>query len=165
MSTVITRGSTTVIVLRPPSGLSVSELGEPAVGIIQDTIFLNPEVTVDTTNNCISVTLSEEDTLQLLPGIDVSIQQIWKTGNDEIVRFPIHILTVNDTLLAGFDDIVEPVEPEEPETYEDVTVQVPDPEDEDELEEAERPIIWDEPEEESDVEVDEDFGEYQIFDE
>lgn len=161
----ITRGSTPTINMRPLNNILVSDLGEPAVAIVQDMVFINPDVTVDTANNCITFSLSEEDTMQLVAGIEANIQEIWKDQNDQIIRFPVHAIEIEDTLLARFDDVASEDPIDDPGTFVDEEIQIPDPEDEDELEEPERPLIWDEEEEDSDVEVDEDFGEYQIYDE
>jgi len=167
MSITIMRGSTPTIKMRPlTNDILVSDLGTPAVAITQDMVYLNPEVTVNTTDNYISFTLTEEETLQLVPGVSTYIQQIWKdenTGN--VIRFPLHELIVGDTLISAFDDTEDNTPVEEPETFVDETVQIPEQEDEDDSEEPERPLIWDEEEEDSDVEVDGDFGEYQIYDE
>ena len=156
--------NTHVIILRPQSDISVTDLGEPAVALTQDMVFINPDPVIDTVNNCISVTLTEEETLRFMAGIPVDIQQIWKTDNDEIVRFPVHQLSVEDTIIAEFDDEVEPEEPEvEPEETEEI-VQDPEVEEEDDSEEPEYPLIWDDEDEDSEDEYD-DLAYYQLYDE
>lgn len=166
MSITIMRGSTPTIRMRPlTNDILVSDLGTPAVAITQDMVYLNPDVTVDSVNNYISFKLTEDETMSLVPGMATYIQQIWKNEtNGDVVRFPIHELIVEDTLLSIFDEEgVEP--PEDTSEYLDLTIQVPAVEDEDDSEEPERPIIWDEEEEDSEVEIDEMAGAEQILEE
>lgn len=165
MGITIMRGSTPTIRMRPlTNDISVADLGTPSVAITQDMVYLNPDVDVDTTNNYISFTLTEDETLQLVAGVSTSIQQIWKDSNDNIIRFPIHELLVEDTLIAGFDDTEDINPPEDSDTYEPEVGQIPEQDDEDPSEEPERPLIWDEEDEDSEAQVDDDFDAYTIED-
>ena len=98
MATVLYRGSTPTIKLRPTNGMSVSDLGTPKVAIVQDLVLISPDVTVNSAGNYITVKLSEEETMRLVPGVKTRIQQVWVNG-DDVMRFPVHELTVAETIL------------------------------------------------------------------
>lgn len=105
MAAVIYRGSTPTITFRPTNGMKVSDLGTPKVAIVQNLVYIEPEtVTVDGASNSISVKLTEEDTLRLVPGVETNAQQVWKTEAGDIVRFPVHKLTVAETLMQEFGE-------------------------------------------------------------
>lgn len=99
MAIVIYRGSTPTIYISPSNGMSVSDLGEPTVAISQDIAFLTPDVEVDTTNNRLIVSLDEEDTLSLTEGVETYIQAVYEGTNGNIIRFPMHPVTVVGTLI------------------------------------------------------------------
>ena len=101
MSLTIFRGSTATLKFTPTNGMSVSDLGTPTVAIVQQLVFLTPDVTVDTDHNCITVTLTEEESLQLVPGVETKVQQAWLLQDGSNIRFPVHKLTVEETLLQS----------------------------------------------------------------
>lgn len=105
MSIVIYRGSTPTIKLKPTNGMNVSSLGTPTVAIVQDLVLLTPEPTILAEDNAVSITLSEEETMRLVPGVVTKIQQVWHREGS-VVRFPVHEVTVAETIL----DIVTPEE-------------------------------------------------------
>lgn len=99
MAAVIYKGSTPTLRFKPTNGMHVSDLGTPTVAIVQAMVYLEPEVTVDATNNCITVHLSEDDTLQLVPGARTRAQQMWVSNTGNVVRFPEHEIEVASTLV------------------------------------------------------------------
>lgn len=131
MATELYRGSTATIRFSPLGGLKVSELGEPIVAISQELVTLTFEngvedeedrVVIDTTNNRISVTLTEEESIQLADGVPTTAQVTWyqydeSEGSDEdadpvitdVLKFPEHSITILPSIL----DLVLP-EDEEP---------------------------------------------------
>lgn len=113
MAAVIYKGSTPTLRFKPTNGMHVSDLGTPTVAIVQAMVYLEPEVTVDTTNNCITVHLSEDDTLQLVPGARTRAQQMWVTSSDEVIRFPEHEIEVKSTLVHKLI-VGIPIENDEP---------------------------------------------------
>lgn len=125
MGAVIFRGSTPTIRMRPTNGMNVADLGEPTVAIAQEIAYIEKtgeDVVVDTSANAITVTLTEADTLSLAANAETRIQQVWKTANDEVVRFPEHALTVASTLVESVLETPEPPEDEpdyEPEVLPD----------------------------------------------
>lgn len=99
MAVVIYRGSTPTIYISPTNGMQVSDLGEPTIAISQDIAFLTPDVTVDTANNRLVVTLTEDDTLSLTEGVETYLQAVYEVGDGTIIRFPMHPVTVVGTLM------------------------------------------------------------------
>lgn len=108
MAITIYRGSTPTIKLTPTNGMSVSDLGTPKVAIVQDLVLISPEPTVSAVDNTVSVSLTEEETMRLVPGVVTKIQQVWENDGN-VIRFPVHEITVAETIL----DIVTPEETEE----------------------------------------------------
>lgn len=111
MGTVIYRGSTPTIYISPSNGMNVNELGEPYVSISQDLTYIPLDVEKDVANNRLVCTLSEEDSLELVEGVDTYIQAVYDFGDGNVVRFPIHRLTVLPTLMENIS--FEYSEPEE----------------------------------------------------
>lgn len=105
MGTVIYRGSTPTIKFKPLNNVKVSDLGTPTIAIVQELVYLSPEVVVDAEDNSISAKLTEEESLQLVEGVETSAQQVWKQESGNIIRYPVHQLSVAET-------IMEEVEPQ-----------------------------------------------------
>lgn len=101
MPLIIYRGSTPTIKFKPTNGMRVSDLGTPSVAIVQQLVFLTPEVTVDTEDNSISVTLTEEESLMLVPGVETKIQQAWLLDDGSNIRFPVKQLEVAEGLMES----------------------------------------------------------------
>lgn len=114
MGTVIYRGSTPTVKFKPLGDLSVTDLGTPSIAIAQELVFLNPEVTVNASENYISAKLTEAETLQLVSGVPTTAQAIWKLGETDIFRFPTHELTVAETIVEEFESPVTPTPPSTP---------------------------------------------------
>ena len=108
MGTVIYRGSTPTIKFKPLNGASVSELGTPAIAIAQELVYLNPEVTINADDNSISAKLTEEETLSMVKGVPTSAKQIWLQNNGGVVRYPVHKLTVAETVMEEFESTPDP---------------------------------------------------------
>lgn len=114
MGTTIYRGSTPVIKFKVLNDVTVSELGTPSIAIAQELVYLTPEVTVNAADNSITAKLTEDETLSLVEGVETSVQEIWQQADGTIIRYPVHALTVAET-------IMEEVNPEpEPEPGEDL---------------------------------------------
>ena len=103
MPLTIYRGSTPTIKFKPTNGMRVSDLGTPSVAIVQQLVFLSPEVTVDETDNSISVTLTEEESLMLVPGVETKIQQAWLLDDGSNIRFPVQEITVAEGLMESLE--------------------------------------------------------------
>lgn len=114
MGQVIYRGSTATITMRPPTGLSVSSMGTPKIVITQELVYLEPTVTVQSASNSISCKLTEEQSLQLVAGAVTEVQQMWKDGNGNITRFPVHKISVERSLAEEFDPVYPPDPEPEP---------------------------------------------------
>ena len=101
MAANIVRGGTCRLIFKPEGGLHVDELGEPAIAIQQELTFLTPDVVVDSANNRIYADLKEEDTIQLVEGLETKVQAVFtdETTND-VYRFPIHQVNVTETLFG-----------------------------------------------------------------
>lgn len=99
MGTVIYRGSTPTIYIRPINGMNVADLGEPYVSISQDLVYIPLDVEKDTENNRLVCHLTEEDSLELVEGVETLIQAAYTLPNGEVYRFPIHKLTVLPTVM------------------------------------------------------------------
>lgn len=101
MATTIVRGSTCRISFTPLGGLDVTQLGTPAIAISQELTLLTPEVVVDAENNRIYSDLKEEDTIQLVEGVETRAQAMFADeGGQSVYRFPVHPITVESTLVA-----------------------------------------------------------------
>lgn len=111
MGLTIWRGSTPTITMRPPTGMNVSNMGTPKIVITQELVYLEPTVTVNSAANSISCKLTEEQSLQLVAGAATEVQQMWKSGTGDILRFPVHNISVERSIAEEFD----PVYPPEPE--------------------------------------------------
>ena len=108
MSSAIFRGSTPTLVFKPDNGMHVSDLGTPTVAVAQAVTFISYEgddIVIDTENNAIRVKMSEQDTLSLVPGVPTQVQQIWTTDESQVIRFPLHELTVMETLVENLYDM------------------------------------------------------------
>lgn len=110
MATTIIRGSTPTLKFTPQGGISVSSLGEPTIAIRQDMVFIELVPTVNTSGNYITATLTEEQTLQLVPGAETQVQAVWKDSSDNVYRFPVHSIEVIDTVIDAFGVAVAPAE-------------------------------------------------------
>lgn len=108
MGTIIYRGSTPTIKFKPLNNVTVSDLGTPSIAIAQELVYLTPEVTVNTDENSISAKLTEEESLSLVEGVPTSAQQIWVQENGNIVRYPVHQLTVAETIMEEVNPEPEP---------------------------------------------------------
>ena len=114
MSAVIVRGGTCRLIFRPEGGLNVNDLGTPSIAVEQELTFLTPEVIVDVPNNRIYADLTEEDTIQLVEGLTTRVQAVFTDDETEAVyRFPIHQVTVIETLFGQFFPEEEEEEQEE----------------------------------------------------
>lgn len=99
MAAVIYRGSTPTIRMSPLNGMNVSELGTPTIAISQELVYLDPEVEVDTENNRVSVTLTEQESLQLVAGVETRVQMMWANNEDgTVIRFPVHEVVVMESV-------------------------------------------------------------------
>lgn len=84
---------------RPSGNLNVSDLGEPSIAISQNHAFISPDnIVVDGTNNCVYADLTEEDTIQLTANVQTKAQLAF-VKNEQVVRFPIHDITVKDSIM------------------------------------------------------------------
>lgn len=101
MGATIYRGSTPTLKFTPTNGMKVSDLGTPTIAIAQELVFLTPEPTVDTENNCVYVTLTEEESLKLVAGVECKVQEAWLLDNGKNVRFPVKTLQVAETLIQS----------------------------------------------------------------
>ena len=110
MALKIYRGSTPTLKFTPTNGMSVSDLGTPVVAVVQQLVFLTPEVTVDTAHNCIKVQLTEEESLKLVADMETQVQEAWKTADGTIVRFPAKKIDVMETLMPSLDELIPEVE-------------------------------------------------------
>lgn len=99
MAEVIYRGSTPTIRMSPTNGMLVSDLGTPTLGISQELVFLNPEVTVNVSENYIQTTLTEAETLQLAENVETEIQQSWAKEDGTVIRFPVHKVEVRSSVV------------------------------------------------------------------
>lgn len=106
MANIIYRGSTPTLKFTPTNGMQVSDLGTPTVAISQNLVFITPTITIDAANNCIKAKLTEEETLQLVAGVETKVQEAWLLPDGGNIRFPIKTLKVEDTL-------IQTLEPEE----------------------------------------------------
>ena len=110
MGVSIVRGSTPTLKFTPQGGVNVSNLGTPTIGIRQDMVFIELTPTVNTSGNYISASMTEEQTLRLVPGIETQVQAVWKDQNDNVYRFPVHYIEVLDTVIDAFGGAFEPAE-------------------------------------------------------
>ena len=108
MSTKIIRGGTCRISFYPRNGLRVIAMGTPSIGIRQDNVFLIPSVTIDNAKNRIYADLTEADTIQLVENVQTQAQAVFTNDETEVVyRFPIHELTVEESVFENFYDLPE----------------------------------------------------------
>ena len=117
MATYIYQGSTPVIRFRPINGVSVADpsLGTPTIAISQEDLsffYEGEQLTIDAVNNTVSTTLPEADTIRLVDGVPAYGQLIFSNETtSNVVKFPIHELTVLQSLV---DTLVTPEDvPEE----------------------------------------------------
>ena len=124
------RGSTPTIRFRPLGNVDVTTLGEPVVAISQELVTLTFEnnvedeedrVDIDASSNSISVTLTQDESIQLADGMPTIAQVTWYKysvsvvdGEDvytvtDVIKFPQHDITILPSIL----DIMLP-EDEEP---------------------------------------------------
>lgn len=162
MATSFYRGSTPTVRFYP-QGISVTDasLGDPTVAIEQELAFLvfdGERVAADSSRNCISVTLTEDETLQLADGVATTAQLSFTNVEAEtVVKFPTHDLTVLPSILDATmtDEEIEEIEnaPDDDTPVEDEVV-------------MEDPIgtVMDDPDEDEDYVLD-DFIEYYDEDE
>lgn len=116
MAAVIYRGSTCRIVFKPLGGINVSELGEPSIAISQELAFLTPDPVVDTENNRVYADLTEEETLTLVDGAETKAQIAYvDTEAETVIRFPIHDIRVEPTLMWSLMEEEEETPTPEPE--------------------------------------------------
>ena len=100
MAAVIYRGSTCRIIFKPLDGINVSDLGEPSIAISQELAFLTPDPVVDTENNRVYADLTEEETLTLVDGAETKAQIAYvDTEAESVIRFPVHDIRVESTLM------------------------------------------------------------------
>ena len=124
------RGSTPTFKFTPTGGLSVFDLGEPVIAISQELATLTFEndvegeedrITIDPSTNTISVTLTEEESIQFADGVETYAQVTWyqyDEGTDpeddititDIIKFPQHSVTVLPSILGIILPEDEPVE-------------------------------------------------------
>lgn len=125
------RGSTPTIRFYPQDGLRVENLGEPVVAISQELVTLTFEnnvdgeedrVTIDTANNCIAVSLTETESIQLADGVATYAQVTWYQYAEQsdpeadpvisdVLKFPQHQITILPSIL----DLILPEDEEVPE--------------------------------------------------
>jgi len=105
MSAIIYRGSHCRLKFYPQDGISVSSLGDPLISITQENYYLEPDVTVDTTHNCVYADLTEEDTLMMADGIKTECQVAYVTQQGVVTRFPVHTLDVRKTIMWKIEDV------------------------------------------------------------
>lgn len=101
MALVIYRGSTATLKFTPTNGMSVSELGTPTVAIVQNLVFLTPDVTINAADNSISVKLTEEESLRLVPDVETKVQEAWLLGDGSNIRFPTKKIKVAESLIES----------------------------------------------------------------
>lgn len=106
MANIIYRGSTPTLRFRPTNGMNVSDLGTPVVALAQELVYMELDPSVDPDDNSISVTLTEEQTLRLVAGVETKVQQAWVLPGGGNVRFPVKKIEVAESL-------IESLEPEE----------------------------------------------------
>lgn len=104
MAVNIVRGGTCRIVFKPLGGLNVADLGTPEIAISQDITYVSPDnVVVDVANNRVYADLTEAQTMQLVDGAETKTQVVFTNEEtQDIYRFPIHNLTVSETLFDKF---------------------------------------------------------------
>lgn len=100
--------------MRPPTGMDVSNMGTPKIVITQELVYLEPTVTVNSAANSISCKLTEEQSLQLVAGAATEVQQMWKSGTGDILRFPVHNISVERSIAEEFDPVYPPDPEPEP---------------------------------------------------
>lgn len=121
MATYIYQGSTPTIRFKPLNGIKVTDtsLGTPTVIISQEEVFLDFEadrIILDGTANTASVELEEDETILLVNGVPALAQLSFANGDTgEVVRFPIHELTVLQSLAGTMLEDEEEDEEEEDE--------------------------------------------------
>lgn len=127
MGLTIWRGSTPTLTMRPGSGYSVSDMGTPKIVISQELVYLEPDVTVVSGSNAITCKLTEQQTLRLVAGAPTYVQQMWKDGSGNIVRFPVHTIIVERSLAEEFDPPVTPQPEPEPTVVPQTITEVDEP--------------------------------------
>lgn len=114
------RGSTPTIRFRPLGDVDVTTLGEPVVAISQELVTLTFEnnvedeedrVVIDTSSNSISVTLTQEESIQLADGTPTIAQVTWYKYSmsvvdeeevytvTDVIKFPQHDITILPSVL------------------------------------------------------------------
>lgn len=119
MAAYIYSGGTPTLRFTPNNGIKVNDqsLGTPVIAVSQEGTFFSyegSELTVDTSANTVSVTMAEEDTILLSPGVATQAQLcFYNEASGQTVRFPIHDITVLGSIIGSL------VEKEGDVTYED----------------------------------------------
>lgn len=111
MSNKFYRGSSVTFKFTPKGGLSVTSLGTPYVSLVQDLVLvdLSADAVVDSTNNCVTVTLDAMESARLVPGAKSYAQVVWVPDeeNEEAITFPPHEFEVLDSpMVVTFEEEV-----------------------------------------------------------
>lgn len=103
MAAEIQRGSCCRLKFAIMNDVDLDDLGQPDVAIAQDIAYISPEndqITVDKANRCVYVDLTEDDTMALAENTATRCQLVFANSDtNQVIRFPIHNLTVASTLL------------------------------------------------------------------
>jgi len=117
MALSIFQGSTPTLRFTLQGGLSVTDpaLGEPTITVVQnDIIYIldDERITVDSTTNSVSVTLTEGETIELVDGLPATAELVYSNDSTESVyRFPPFELAILESTMGPIYDHMEPDDP------------------------------------------------------
>lgn len=99
----IQRGASCRLKFNVLTDVDLTTLGDPAVAISQEYVFLtfeDDQITVDNANHCVYVDMSEAETMALAENAETKCQMAFSDPETErVVRFPVHTISVQATLM------------------------------------------------------------------